>query len=92
MPAADRATVQAAMKMGKDMFDKVARGPMAQFAKAAPFSADGVPLRSTEFGADGSRRTSEFAGVTTGAIPAETFAVPAGYKEQAMPMVGRGGR
>ena len=92
MPAADRATVQAAMKMGKDMFDKVARGPMAQFAKAAPFSADGVPLRSTEFGADGSRRTSEFAGVTTGALPAETFAVPAGYKEQAMPMVGRGGR
>ena len=91
LPAADRATVEAAMKMGKEMFDKVARGPMAQFAKAAPFSADGVPLRSTEFGADGSRRTSEFAGVTTGAIPADTFAVPAGYTEQPMPMVGRGG-
>jgi hypothetical protein len=65
---------------------------MAQFAKAAPFSADGIPLRSTEFAADGSRRTSEFSGVTTGAIPADTFAVPAGYKEQPMPMVGRGGR
>jgi hypothetical protein len=93
LPAADQATVQAAMKMGKDMFERLARGPMAQFAKAAPFAADGVPLRSTEFGADGSRRTSEFAGVTTGAIPADTFAVPAGYTEQKLPMIGgRGGR
>jgi hypothetical protein len=93
MPAADRATVQAAMKMGKDMFDRLASGPMAQFAKAAPFATDGVPLRTTEFAADGSRRTSEFAGVTTGPIPAESFAVPAGYKEQQLPMMGgRGGR
>ena len=93
LPAADQATVHAAMKMGKDMFERIARGPMAQFAKAAPFAADGVPLRSTEFAADGSRRTSEFAGVTTGAIAADNFAVPAGYKEQQLPMIGgRGGR
>lgn len=92
MPAADRATVEAAMKMGRDMFDRLARGPLAQFAKAAPFSADGVPLRTTEFGQDGTRRTSEFTGVATAALPADTFTVPAGYKEQQMPMFGGGGR
>ena len=88
MPAADRATLQATMKMGKDMFDRLASGPLAQFAKATPFGTDGVPLRATEFGADGSRKSSEFVGVTSAAIPADSFAVPAGYKEQPLPMIG----
>ena len=88
MPASDRATVQAAMKMGKEMFDRLASGPLAQFAKAAPFAADGVPLRATEFAGDGSRKTSEFVGVTTAPLPADAFAAPAGYTETKMPMIG----
>ncbi|HXT70707.1 MAG TPA: hypothetical protein VN700_13175 [Vicinamibacterales bacterium] len=90
VPAADRATLVAAMGFFKDLADKLSKGPLGRIGSATPFQGGGVPLRSTTFAADGSRNTSEFSGVVTTTIPAEVFAVPAGYREQKMEMPGRG--
>ena len=90
IPAADRATLVAAMGFFKDMADKLSKGPLGRIGGATPFQGGGVPLRSTTFAQDGSRNTSEFSGVVATTIPAEVFAVPAGYKEQKLEMPGRG--
>lgn len=90
LPAADRATLMSAMGFFKDLASKLNSGPMARLGNASPFMGGMVPLRSTTIGMDGSRNTSEFEGVTTAAISAETFAVPASYKETKMEMPGRG--
>ncbi len=95
LPAADRQTLVAAMTWYKELADKLTSGPLARVGNVSPFRGGLIPLRSTTIGTDGSRSTSEFAGVTTGAISADVFAAqPAGYKEQrlAMPGRGRGGR
>ena len=91
IPAADRATLTAAMAWSKELTDALAKGPMAKLADASPFRAGMVPLRSTTVAANGTRRTSEFVGVTSGALPADLFAVPAGYKELKLeiPKIGR---
>jgi hypothetical protein len=94
LPAADRATMAAAMAWSKELTDALAKAPMVRLSDNSPFRAGLVTLRSTTIGADGARHTSEFAGVTAGALAADLFAVPAGYKEQKidMPRIGRGGR
>ncbi len=46
----------------------------------APFKSGRVALRSTEI-TKGERNTSEFVRVTTDALPADLFTVPATYKE-----------
>jgi len=94
LPAADRATLAAAMAWSKELTDALAKVPMIRLSDNNPFRAGLVALRATTIAADGTRRTSEFTGVTTGALAADLFAVPAGYKEQKIdiPRSGRGGR
>lgn len=93
LPASDRATVAAAMAWGKEIAEKLAKGPLAAIGSALPFRGGLVPLRSTTFASDGSRTTSEFIGVTNAATSAETFAVPPGYTEKKIELPkGRGGR
>jgi hypothetical protein len=90
--AADRATMQAAMAWSKELTDSLSKSPLGRIGDSLPFRNGGFPVRSTTFGADGSRNTSEFAGVSNAAVPADTFTPPAGYKEQKMDMrMGRGG-
>ncbi len=89
IPAADRATMAAAMAWSKELTDALAKGPMARFGDSTPFRGGLVPLRTTTIGADGTRKTSEFVGVTAVALAADQFAVPAGYKEQPLPKIGR---
>jgi hypothetical protein len=91
--AADRATMQAAMAWSKELMDAMSKSPLGRFGDALPFKTGGFPVRSTTFGSDGSRNTSELASVSNAALPADTFATPAGYKEQKMdlPKIGRGG-
>jgi hypothetical protein len=93
LPSADRATLTACMAWSKELSERLTKGVLAQFGNASPFRGGMVPLRLTEIAADGSRSTSEFSGVSTASIPAETFAVPSGYKEQKIeiPRMGRGG-
>jgi alpha-D-ribose 1-methylphosphonate 5-triphosphate synthase subunit PhnG len=93
LPAADRETMAAAMAWSKELTDALAKMPMARLSDASPFRAGLMPLRSTKIGADGTRRTSELAGVTHSVIAGDAFAVPDGYKEQKMeiPKMGRGG-
>ncbi len=81
IPAADRATLVAAMAWSKELVDTLAKGPMGRFADSTPFRAGLVPLRSTTISSSGARMTSEFVGVTSAALPADLFVVPAGYKE-----------
>lgn len=89
--AADRATMASAMAWSKELSEAFAKSPtMGQMADATPFRDGLVPLRTTLIAADGSRKTSEFVGATSGALAAELFAVPAGYKEQKLPTMGRG--
>ena len=93
LPPSDRATVAAAMAWGKEIGDKLMKGPLASVGTALPFRGGLVPLRSTTLGADGSRSTSEFTGVTNTAASPESFAVPAGYTEKKIELPkGRGGR
>jgi len=91
IPAADRATMAAAIAWSKEFTDALAKGPMGQLADATPFRAGMVPLRTTTISSSGERRTSEFAGVSTDALAADLFAVPAGYKEQKIeiPKIGK---
>jgi hypothetical protein len=93
VPAADRATMQAAMAWSKELTDSLSKGPLGRFGDSVPFRNGGFPVRSTTFNSDGSRNTSELAGVSTAAVSADTFAMPAGYKEQKLdlPKIGRGG-
>jgi hypothetical protein len=94
LPAADRATMAAVMAWSKELTDAVGSGPLARVADSTPFKAGLVPVRSTIIAADGSRKTSEFVGVSNASISADMFAVPADYKEQKFEMPrgrGRGG-
>lgn len=91
LPASDRATMAAAIAWSKELTDAVAKLPMVRLSDTGPFRAGLVSLRSTKIAADGTRHTSEFVGVTTSALSPDTFAVPAGYKEQKIeiPKIGR---
>jgi len=92
--AADRATMTAAMAWSKDLMDKMADGPFGRFMDASPFKNGLVPLRSTTINGT-TRKTSEFVGTSSAALPADTFNIPAGYKVdtlQSMMGRGRGGR
>jgi len=91
--AADRATLQAAAAWSKDLTDSFAKTPIGSIGDSIPFKGGLIPLRSTTIAANGTRNTSEFAGVSTAAVTADTFAIPADYKEQKLGMGrGRGGR
>lgn len=85
LSAADRATLEAAMAMTADMVESLSSGPLAQFADMTPFKAGMVPLRVTDIDG-GQRSTSEFAGIESGPLPADAFAIPAGYTEQKLEM------
>ncbi|HEX5070137.1 MAG TPA: hypothetical protein VFV78_07960 [Vicinamibacterales bacterium] len=91
IPAADRATMTAAMAFSKEFTDMLAKSPMfGQLANTQPFRAGLMPIRQTTIAADGTRKTSELLGVTTSALPADTFAIPSGFKEEKLQMSGRG--
>lgn len=85
LSAADRATLEAAMRMMQDILEQLASGPLAQFADMTPFRDGLVPLRVTELDG-GTRRTSEFAGIDSSALPGDLFEVPAGYREKRLEM------
>lgn len=90
LSASDRATLDAAMAMTREMVEQFASGPMAQFADMTPFKAGMVPLRVTDM-SNGGRNTSEFAGVESGPLPGDAFEIPAGYAQQKLeiPELGR---
>jgi hypothetical protein len=94
VPAADRATMVAAVAWAKDLMESFTKIPMlGNMANSVPFRGGMVPLRTTTIESNGTRNTSEFAGVSNAAVSADTFTVPAGYKEQKVNMGrGRGGR
>jgi hypothetical protein len=85
LPAGDRATLDAAMAMTREMVESLASGPLGQFADMAPFKDGMFPLRITEI-EGGVRSTSEYAGIDTSALPADAFAIPAGFKETKLEM------
>lgn len=85
LPAADRATLDAAMAMTRAIVEELASGPLAQFADMTPFKDGLMPLRVTDI-EGGRRSTSEFAGIDTSPIAADRFAVPSGYREQKLEM------
>jgi hypothetical protein len=93
LPAADRATLTAAVAWSQELLDTLAKSPMGRMADATPFKNGLVPLRVTELSGS-TRRTSEFTGVSTAALPPGTFDVPKTYTEQKLeiPRIGRGGR
>jgi hypothetical protein len=81
--AADRATLQAAAAWSKDLTDSFAKTPIGSIGDSIPFKGGLIPLRSTTIAANGTRNTSEFAGVSTAEVTADTFClIPADYKEQ----------
>lgn len=81
LPAADRDTLERAMRTTTRMLEDLSSGPLSQFADMSPFKAGLVPLRVTDI--EGSRRgTSEFTGIDTASLDAGLFAVPSGYREQ----------
>ena len=83
--AAERRTLDSALAMTQRLADALAQGPLAKYVDLSTFQAGMVPLRVTDI--DGSTRsTSEFAGIDDSALPADTFAVPAGYTEQTLEM------
>jgi len=90
LSAADRATMQAAMAWAKELTDSLAKTPFGRIGDSMPFKTGGIPLRSTKIASNGARSTSEFTGVNNGAVAADTFTVPAGYKEEKLGMGGRG--
>jgi hypothetical protein len=85
LPPGDRATLESAMAMTREMVESLSSGPLGQFAEMAPFKDGMFPLRITEI-EGGVRSTSEYAGIDTGALPADAFAIPAGFKEQKLEM------
>lgn len=93
IPAADRATMTSALAFAKELTDALAKAPMlAGVLNAQPFRSGLVPIRFTSIAADGTRKTSELAGVTSATLPADSFAIPSGFKEEKMGMGrGRGG-
>lgn len=94
LPAADRATLTAALAWMSEFSERLSKGPLARIGAAMQMPGGLIPLRSSDIAPDGTRSTSEFAGVSTASIPASTFEVPDGYKEQKidMPRMGRGSR
>ena len=92
IPAADRATIVASMEWSKKLTEMLSKGPMANMMPKTAFPAGMLPLRTTMIDANGARSTSEFVSASTAALPADTFAIPSGYKEQKINMGrGRGG-
>lgn len=85
LSSADRAVLDKALEMTREMVEQFASGPLGQFAQMTPFRDGMVPLRITDV--DGGRRSSsEFAGIQTDSLPADLFVVPAGYREQKIEM------
>lgn len=81
LSAADRDTLERAMRGTARMFEDLKVGPLAQFAEITPFKEGMVPLRVTS--TVGNRRvTSEFTGVETTSLDPGLFAIPAGYREE----------
>lgn len=91
LPAADKATMTAAMAFAKEMTESLTKSPLfGQIASTSPFPSGLVPVRTTTIDASGKRMTSELVGVSTATLPADTFKIPADFKEQKLPVMGRG--
>ena len=89
LPAADRATLTAAMAWSKEWTDTLAKSPIGRFADSSPFRDGQVPLRQTTISGT-TRRTSEFVSAGVATHEPGTFTVPADYKEQKIDTSGRG--
>jgi hypothetical protein len=89
LPAADKATMTAAIAWSKELAEAMAKTPMGRFGESSPFREGQVPLRQTTI-SGGTRRTSEFVSAGAATLDASMFSVPADYKEQKLDMGGRG--
>lgn len=85
LSAADRAVLDGAFAMMQELAEGLAQGPMAQMIDLSTFQSGMIPLRMTDI-ENGRRASSEFTGIDTSALPADTFTVPAGYREEKLEM------
>jgi hypothetical protein len=85
LSSADRAVLDRALAMTRDMVEQLASSPLGQMVQMTPFRDGMVPLRITDID-NGRRSTSEFAGVTRESLSADLFQVPTGYREQKIEM------
>lgn len=85
LSAADRAVLDGAFVMLQDLAESLAQGPMAQMIDLTGIQSGMIPLRLTNI-ENGRRATSELSGIDTSALPADNFAVPAGYREEKLEM------
>jgi hypothetical protein len=85
LSASDRAVLDSAMSVTREMVDQLASSPLGQFAEMTPFRDGMLPLRITDID-NGRRSTSEFAGIQTESLSPDLFVVPAGYREQKIEM------
>lgn len=72
----------------KQLADAVSRGPLAQQTQGMGLdfgSLPGFPLRTSLEMGPGQKMTSTVTAVSTATLPDGDFAMPAGYKEMAMP-------
>ncbi len=81
----DRAVLDQALAVTREMMEEMTSGPLAQFAQMTPFRDGMVPLRITDID-KGRRSTSEFAGIRSESLAADLFEVPSGYREQKIEM------
>jgi hypothetical protein len=91
LPAADQKTLAGALAFMEGLMKAIEAGPLGRVADATPFHNGMVPLRTTQFEGT-TRRTSEFVSAAPANLPAATFDVPEGYKEEKMPTMGGRGR
>ena len=85
LSSADRNVLDGAFTMMQELAEGLAQGPMAQMIDLSTFQSGMIPLRMTYI-ENGRRASSEFSGIDTSALPADNFAVPAGYREEKLEM------
>jgi len=85
LSSADRNVLDGAFTMMQELAEGLAQGPMAQMIDLSTFQSGMIPLRMTNI-ENGRRASSEFSGIDTSALPADNFAVPAGYREEKLEM------
>ncbi|MDW8480187.1 MAG: DUF4412 domain-containing protein [Xanthomonadales bacterium] len=79
--AAERGVLDAVQRMQRRLLERFSEGPFARALAMSPLVEEGFPLAQTDHSGGRPART-EFAGVSRESLPAEHFAVPAGYAEE----------
>lgn len=87
LSAADRQTLEQALAMTQRLTETLSSGPLGQMVDMSTFHAGMLPLRVSDYDG-GKRSTAEFSGIDDAPLPADLFAVPAGYKQQKLEVPG----